>query len=98
MSNSNREGCDFELEATTVWKRLVRNDDNDEREDDVIPNQCFKRWSRILWSIVSNAAKRSRRRRAVEWPESKKLKYHFECEVEQFQRNEICDILIDIQT
>ena len=37
MSNSNRTGCDFELEATTVWKRLVRNDDNDEREE-VIPN------------------------------------------------------------
>ena len=28
----------------------------------------------------------------------KKLKYHFEREVEQFQRNEICDMLIDIQT
>ena len=28
----------------------------------------------------------------------KKLKYHFEREVEQFPWNEICDILIDIQT
>ena len=28
----------------------------------------------------------------------KKLKYHCECEIEQFQRNEICEILIDIQT
>ena len=28
----------------------------------------------------------------------KKLKYHFECEVEQFKWNEICDMLIDIQT
>ena len=28
----------------------------------------------------------------------KKLKYHFEREIEQFQRNEISDILIDIQT
>ena len=27
----------------------------------------------------------------------KKLKYHFEPEVELFQRNEICDTLIDIQ-
>ena len=28
----------------------------------------------------------------------KKLKYHFKCEVKQFQRNEICNMLIDIQT
>ena len=28
----------------------------------------------------------------------KKLKYHFEREVEPFQRNEICDMLIDTQT
>ena len=28
----------------------------------------------------------------------KKLKYHFEREVEQFQKNAICDMLIDIQT
>ena len=27
----------------------------------------------------------------------KKLKYHIEREVEQFHRNEICDMLIDIQ-
>ena len=26
----------------------------------------------------------------------KKLKYYFECEVEQCQRNKICDMLIDI--
>ena len=83
MLNSNRTG-DFELEAKTVWKRLVRNNDNDKRTEDVIPNQRFKRWSRILWSIVSNAAERSRRRRAVEGPESKVLKYHFEREVDQF--------------
>ena len=58
MPNSNRTGCDFKLEATTVWKWLERNDDNDERAGDVILNQCFKRWSRILWSIVSNVAER----------------------------------------
>ena len=28
----------------------------------------------------------------------KKLKHHFEREVEQFQSNEICDMLINIQT
>ena len=28
----------------------------------------------------------------------KKLKYHFEREEEQFQKKEICDMLIDIQT
>ena len=56
MPKSNRIGYDFELEATTVWKRLVRNYDNDERAEDVIPNQCFKQRSRILWLIVSNAA------------------------------------------
>ena len=28
----------------------------------------------------------------------KKLKYHFEREEKQFQRNEICDMLIDIQS
>ena len=28
----------------------------------------------------------------------KKLKYHFEREIEQFQRNEISDVLIDMQT
>ena len=41
MPNSNRTDCDYELEATTVLKALVRNDDNDERADEVIPNQCF---------------------------------------------------------
>ena len=82
MPNSNRTGCDFELEATTVWKRLVRNDDNDERAEDEIPNQCFKWWSRILWSIVSNAAERSRRRRAVKWQNLKRLKYHLKRETE----------------
>ena len=76
MPNSNRIGCDFELEATTVWKQLVRNDANDERAQEVILNQCFKRWSRILWSIVLNPAKRLRRR-AVEWPESKETKISF---------------------
>ena len=76
MPNSNRTGCDLDLEATTVWKQLVRNDDNDERAEEVIPNQYFKRWSRILWSIVSNAAERSRRR-AVEWPESTSIRRHF---------------------
>ena len=76
MSNSNRTGCDFELEATTVWKRLVRNDDNDEREE-VIPNKCFKQWNRILWSIVLNAAEKLRRRRTVERPESKETKISF---------------------
>ena len=53
MPNSNRTGSDLEFKATTVWKRLVRKDDNDERIEDEIPNQCFKRWSRILWSIYS---------------------------------------------
>ena len=77
MPNSNRTSCDFELEATTVWKRLVRNDDNDEKAEDLIPNQCFKRWSRILRSIASNAVERSRRGRAVEWPESKETKISF---------------------
>ena len=76
MPNSYRTGCDFELDATTVWKRLVRNDDNDERAEDVIMNQCFKRWSRILWSLVSNAAERSIRR-VVEWPESIDSKISF---------------------
>ena len=74
MPNSKRTGRDFELEATIVWKRLVRNDDNDERAEDVMPSQCFKWWNRILWSIVSNAADRSRRKRAVVWPESKETK------------------------
>ena len=70
-------GCNLELEATTVWKQLARNNDNDERADDEIPNQCFKRWSRILWSIVLNAAEKSRKRRAVEWPKSKETKMSF---------------------
>ena len=48
MPNSNKTGYDFELEATTIRIQLVRNDDNDERAEDVIPNQCFKRLSRIL--------------------------------------------------
>ena len=77
MQNSNRSGCDFELEATTVWKRLVENEDNDERAEDVIPNQRFKQWSRKLWTIVSNAAKISKRRRSVEWSESKEIKISF---------------------
>ena len=95
MLNSNRTSSDFELEVTTVWKRLVRNDDdNNERAEDVISNQCFKRWSRILWSVVSNAAERLRRR-AKEWPEFKETKISF---WEQFQKNEICVMLIDIQT
>ena len=98
MSNSNKTGCDFELEATTVWKWLVRNDDNDERAQYVIPNQYFKRWSRILWSTVSNTTERSRRRREWNGQNLKKLKYNFVREVEQFQRNEICDVLINIQT
>ena len=34
----------------------------------------------------------------VECQNLKKLKYHFEREVDQFQRNEICDMLIGIQT
>ena len=76
MPNSNRTGCDFELEAT-VWKRLVRNDDNDEKVEDVIPNLYFKQWSRTLWLIVSNTAEKSRRKRAVEWPESKETKISF---------------------
>ena len=42
MRNSNRTTCYLELEATTVGKRLARNDYNDERADDKIPNQCFK--------------------------------------------------------
>ena len=70
MLNSNRTGCDLGLEATTVWKQLARNNDNDEREEDEIWNQCLKWRSRILWFIVSNAAVKSRRRRAVEWQES----------------------------
>ena len=73
-AKSKKTGCYLELEATTFWKWLVRNNDNDERAEDEIPNQCFKRWSRILWSIVLNAAEWSRRRRAVEWPESKETK------------------------
>ena len=77
MPNFNRKGCDFELEATVVWKKLVRNDDNNERAEEVIPNQCFKRWSKILWSIVSNATERSKRRRVVEWPQSKETKISF---------------------
>ena len=48
MPNSNRTDCDLELEASIVWKRLARNDDNDERADDVIPNQSFQQWGRIL--------------------------------------------------
>ena len=40
MPNSNKPVRDFKLEAITVQKRLVRND---ERAEDVIPNQCFKR-------------------------------------------------------
>ena len=77
MPNSNRPSCDFDVKATTVWKRLVRNDDNDEKAEDVLPNQYFRRWSRILCSIVSNAAERSRRRRAMERPESKETKIWF---------------------
>ncbi len=46
MSNSKRKGYDLELEDITVWNRLARNNDNDERAEDVIPNQCFKKWSR----------------------------------------------------
>ena len=98
MPNSNRTGCDLELEAITIWKKLARNDDNDKRAEDEMPNQCFKQWSRILWSIVLNAAERSRKRREWNGQNLKKLKYHFERKVEQFQRNEICDMLINIQT
>ena len=43
MPNSNRTGCDLEYEATIVRKRLARNDESDERAEDEIPHQCFKR-------------------------------------------------------
>ena len=55
---------------------MARNDDDDERAEDVIVKLCFKRWSWILWSIVSNAAERSRRR-AVEWQESRETETSF---------------------
>ena len=38
MPNSNGTGCDLELEAATVEKRLARNNNNDERAEGVIPN------------------------------------------------------------
>ena len=59
MPNSNRTGSDLEFEATTVWKRLVRKDDNDERIEDEISNQYFEVEYYDQY-IVSNAAKRSR--------------------------------------
>ena len=98
IPNFNRTGCDLELEATTVWKRLARNDDNNERVKYEIPNQYFKRWSRIEWSIVSNVADRREGEKQWNSQNLKKLKYHFECKVQQFQRNKIYDRLIDIQT
>ena len=74
--NSKRTGCVLELEATTVWKQLARNDDNDERAQDKIRNQCFQQWSRILWLIVPHKVK-DREETAMEWPESKKTKITF---------------------
>ena len=63
--DSNRTGCNLELEATTVWKRFAKNKENNKRAEDEMPNWCCKWRSRILWSIVLNAAERSRRK-AVE--------------------------------
>ena len=61
----------------TVWDLSDRQEDNKLRAVDDIPNQCCKRWVKILWSIVSKAADRSSSRRAVECPASSEARMLF---------------------
>ena len=74
---SNKLGYDLSSEVTTIWDRPERNEDSKFKAVDEKPNHCCKRWRRILWSIVSKAAEKSRRRSAEERPASSETKISF---------------------
>ena len=73
----NLLGCDLSLEVTTIWDRPERNEDGNFKAVDEKQYQYFKRWRRILWSIVTKAAERSTKRSTVEWPASSETKILF---------------------
>ena len=54
---------DLKPEAATMDVRDRRYERNQDRATSVMPNQVAKRWSRIVWSIVSKAADRSSKHR-----------------------------------
>ena len=74
---SNETGLDFDAGVITVWNLSDRKEDKKFRAVDDIPNQCCKRWVKILLSIVSKAADWSSSRRAVECPASSEARMSF---------------------
>ena len=67
---------DLNVGVKTVWNLSDKNEVNKLRAVDEIPNQCCKQWVKILRSIVSKTAERSRRR-AVERPSSSETRISF---------------------
>ena len=65
------------FEATITWDRPKRNENSRLWAVDETPNHFFKRLIRILWSIMSKAAERSRSSWAVERPASSETKISF---------------------
>ena len=54
-----RNGSDFKPFITTFWAQSDRYDRIHDKAVPVMPNACCSQGSRMLWSIVSNAAERS---------------------------------------
>ena len=77
---------------------MVRNDDNHERAEEVMPNQRLS--DEVEYYDQYNQMRQKDGEEKEQWngQNLKKLKYHFEREVEHFQRNETCEMLINVQT
>ena len=74
---SHRTGWDFDADVITVWDLFDRKEDTKFRAVDEMSEQCCKRWVKILWSIVSEAADRSMSRKAVLWLASSEARVSF---------------------
>ena len=61
--HDKENGDDLRPETETMAERDERYDWNQESTEPVMPNQVVKRWRRMAWSMVSNAAERSNKHR-----------------------------------
>ena len=63
---SYRTGWDVAADFSTDWDLSNRKEDYTFSAVDKMPNQCCKRWVKIMWLIVLKAANRLRSRWAVQ--------------------------------
>ena len=67
----------MKFEITTTLDRPERNEDSKFKAVNETPDQFFKRLRRLLWSVVSKAAEKSKSSSLVERPASSETKILF---------------------